>query len=145
MSVNYSKLYERYKTEYRKATEAQHKAGFEMADPRMLTESQFKHYYNVVKKDTELRKREGKLSQSTIVDTTMKIVKKQRYEVSYKQARAFQMAEINQGRKPTSLRKIQSGQADWDFVKEEYRKLKKAGYSGKAANRAIAELFYVYA
>lgn len=145
MSVNYEKLYERYLYEFREAKKAQLKAKLPMADPVELKFHEFKHYYDVIKRDTELRKREGKLSQSTIVDTTMKIVKRQRYAVSYKQARAFQIAELNQGRKPTPLRKIQAGLADWDFVKEEYRKLKKAGYSGKAANRAIAELFYVYA
>lgn len=144
-NINYDKLYERYKVEYRKAAASQAEQGLTMANPHMYSRQQFEHYYNVVKKDTELRKIEGKLSRNTVIDTTMKIVKRQRYEVSYKQARAFQMAELNAGKQPTSVKKIMQGGADWDFVRNEYKRLKGQGLSGKAAKTALADLFYVYA
>lgn len=116
--------------------------GLEMASPKILTPQQFEHYYKVTQHDTEMRKREGKLAKSTIIDTTAKIVKKQQYAVSYKQAQAFRRAEENIGRRPTSLKTIQTGQADWDFVKDRYRELRKAGLGGKAAGRVISEEFF---
>ena len=143
--VNYEKMYIRYKELYKQAAKAQRDLGLPMARPQYPSIKEFKHYYDVTQRDVQLRKLEGKLSRNTVVDVTAKLVKRQRYEVSYKQAQAFQVAELQAGKKPTKLRDIMQGRANWDFIKEKYHEIRSQGYSAKAASATIGEMFYIEA
>lgn len=80
-----------------------------------------------------------------VVDVTAKLVKRQRYAVGYKQAQAFQVAELQAGKQPTKLRDIMQGRANWDFIKEKYHEIRSQGYSAKAASATIGEMFYIEA
>lgn len=144
-NVNYEKMYKRYKLLYEKAASDQQDLGLPMARPQYPSIKEFKHYYDVTQRDVQLRKLEGKLSRNTVVDVTAKLVKRQRYEVSYKQAQAFQVAELQAGKRPTKLRDIMQGRANWDFVKDRYHELRNQGYSAKAASATIGEMFYIEA
>lgn len=144
-NVNYDKLYRRYKELYAEAEAKQQRLGLPMARPKFNSVNEFKHYYNVTQHDVKMQKLEGKLSRNTVVDVTAKLVKRQRYEVSYKKAQAFQVAELQAGKKPTPLRDIMQGRANWDFVKERYHEMRSQGYSAKAASETIGEMFYIEA
>lgn len=144
-NVNYDKLYQRYKELYAEAEAKQQRLGLPMARPQFNSVKEFKHYYNVTQRDVQLRKLEGKLSRNTVVDVTAKLVKRQRYEISYKQAQAFQVAELQAGKRPTKLRDIMQGRANWDFIKERYHEMRSQGYSAKAASATIGEMFYIEA
>ena len=144
-NVNYDKLYQRYKELYAEAEAKQQRLGLPMARPKFNSVNEFKHYYNVTQRDVQLRKLEGKLSRNTVVDVTAKLVKRQRYAVGYKQAQAFQVAELQAGKRPTKLRDIMQGRANWDFVKERYHELRSQGYSAKGASSTIGEMFYIEA
>lgn len=144
-NVNYDKLYQRYKELYAEAEAKQQRLGLPMARPKFNSVNEFKHYYNVTQHDVKMQKLEGKLSRNTVVDVTAKLVKRQRYEVSYKKAQAFQVAELQAGKKPTPLRAIMQGRANWDFLKERYHELRSQGYSAKGASATIGEMFYIEA
>lgn len=144
-NVNYDKLYQRYKELYAEAEAKQQRLGLPMARPQFNSVKEFKHYYNVTQHDVKMQKLEGKLSRNTVVDVTAKLVKRQRYEVGYKKAQAFQVAELQAGKRPTKLRDIMQGRANWDFVKERYHELRSQGYSAKAASATIGEMFYIEA
>lgn len=144
-NVNYEKMYIRYKELYKQAAKAQRDLGLPMARPQYPSIKEFKHYYDVTQRDIQLRKLEGKLSRNTVVDVTAKLVKRQRYVVGYKQAQAFQVAELQAGKRPTKLRDIMQGRANWDFIKERYHEMRSQGYSAKATSATIGEMFYIEA
>ena len=144
-NVNYDKIYQRYKELYAEAEAKQQRLGLPMARPQFNSVKEFKHYYNVTQNDVKMQKLEGKLSRNTVVDVTAKLVKRQRYEVGYKKAQAFQVAEIQAGKRPTKLRDIMQGRANWDFIKDRYNELRSQGYSVKAASATIGEMFYIEA
>lgn len=144
-NVNYDKLYKRYKELYAEAETKQQRLGLPMARPQFNSVKEFKHYYNVTQRDVQQRKLEGKLSRNTVVDVTAKLVKRQRYVVGYKQAQAFQVAELQAGKRPTKLRDIIQGRANWDFIKERYHAMRSQGYSAKGASATIGEMFYIEA
>lgn len=140
-NINYDKLYERYEKLYADAERKAEKLKIPMRLKKYSRES-FEHYYKVTKRHYELLKIEGKLSRNTVVDITSKVVNRQRWEVDYKRARAYQQAQINLGMEPTKLREIMRGNADWDFVKERYRELRREGFSGTAAGEIISTDFF---
>jgi len=140
-SLSRAELYKMYKAEYRVRAKANRAKGLEMFQQK-LTQAQFSTMYDRLKNSRLEEIEEGK--RKTVGNIVSDIVKKQQYEISYKQAVAYRKAMLSRTGEKLEFVKIRTGEIgiNWDVISAYQKELRDQGYSWENINLMVSSEFF---
>lgn len=140
-SLSRAELYRMYKAEYRERAKAMRAKGLQMFQQK-LTQAQFSTMYDRLKNSRLEEIEEGK--RKTVGNIVSDLVKKQQYEVGYKQAVAYKKAMLSRTGEKLDFTMIRTGEigVNWDTISAYQKELRDQGFSWKDVNLMVSSEFF---